>query len=880
MSDISQLSDEELAELAGYAPTAKRDISTLSDTELQTLTQENPPGPVTGFLDEFNESIAATIGLPASGVELAAEAAGLPEYVDIGGVPVDFTKSNLSGRGLKRLMTDIGMTSGLQFEERSPAGKIGARGGQIFGMTAPMAIGMGILSRGVNLTKTMMARMSPTAVEKIIESAARYPKSFWTTEAGYAVGAITGATFGEAAFPGNGTALFMSEMLGTLVNPAGQLVKLTGKTGNQVKSFATSFTQGAKEEQAALVLRNLLEESGEDVPALIKMLDQPEKLTLTPSMKTGSPLLTALEQKLTSSHPQFNEAVKGIQQGAYTDLRQIIDNLVSTGDPALLRVAAKLRKQYFDDIITARLNAAKRNATESSAKLPSTKGEVDVQKLYETSLKELRKVESEIWEKIPKDISLNPTNLRATLKTAKGELLKEETLPLNAEILQSINRFLKKGATSGELLKLRNRALTANRELRAQGKYREARLVGDIAESTLDDLGELGIDSVTEARAFSSSLHENFIDTFAGATLQTGKSGRKKMSPEMVLEKAFGAGGTAGKLRMNELVSAGKYADNAMLKPIIGDAVRNEEERFLRTLASETMEDGIVNASKLEGFKVKNAKLLDQFPELAKQIDSAGNATKLLKNTEDLTGRVNKAILRKSAFANVLEVENPTVAVTKVLQGKNPERDYQKISSLAKRGGPGATEGLKTSTLDSILSKSKTADGMSFSKFKSNLLDPPARGQPSILTMMQREGVITPAAAKELKKIIEKAAEIETRIGTSREMGAVIDEPDQLFDLLVRVVGANVGGHSAIASSSGAGLVVASATVRTFRNFMEKMPSTRIVDVLVEASESPEVMSLLLKKAKTPKEAQAIISQLRAPFISAGIIAGEEEGEL
>lgn len=766
-------------------------------------------------------------------------------------------------------MSDIGLTSGLTYEERTEAGKIGAVGGQIAGMSIPISAGVGAAAKGVNIAKTMLAGYNPTMVQKILHSAAKYPKSFYAAEAGAIAGATTGGMISEAAFPGNETARMASEMLGAVVNPAGMAVKATGRTGEAVTDAIMYFSRARKEENAGEVLRSVLAETGEDIPTVIKLLEKVEDVKLTSGIKTGSPGLLAVESKLVKSSPTFANKLMDMNKSAFADMRQVIDNMTATGDPQLLRAAAKLRGQYFDDLINERVRLAKKKAAEASAQI-TVKGtksgaSADVYGIMKGALKDLRTAEKDIWEKIPKDIGLIPTRLREAQTKITGEILKEEKVPF----APTLRRMLEDGTTSGEMLTLRSRALENQRTLRSEKKYGEARRVGMIADAALDDLGELSIPAVDQARDFSRRLNENFTQSFAGDVLSTSRTGAERISPELVLERAFGSGGTAGKVRMNDLVAAGKYADDELLTSVIGDSVRNEQERFLRMVADSTMKDGIVDANRLQTFMTKNGELLERFPQLVNDLSNAGSATRLLNKTEAVKGQANKAIMRKAAFAQVAEVENPTVVVSQVLTGKNPMGDYKRLAKLAKRSGPGATAGLRTSTIDHEVAQAMTPNGLSFIKLKETLAPR--------LAMMAKEGVADTAFNKNMTNLLNRAAEIETSVTVRREAGDLIGEPDQFFDLMVRIVGANVGGASALASSSGAGLVVAGATVRSFRNLLEKIPASRVMDVLVEAAENPSFMANLLKKVKTPAQARGVVTQLRSPMIAAGIISVDED---
>ena len=159
MTDISSLSDEELNRLLGRPEQAGGDISQLSDTKLRSLLGGQQPGAYTGLSDAFKESVATTIGLPGT-VMVEATNYGMRQL----GLP-EFKEPYLSGAGMKKLMSDIGITSGLTFEERSEAGKIGARAGEVLGFSAPMTAGMGLAARGVNLAKTLMPGYNPTMIK-------------------------------------------------------------------------------------------------------------------------------------------------------------------------------------------------------------------------------------------------------------------------------------------------------------------------------------------------------------------------------------------------------------------------------------------------------------------------------------------------------------------------------------------------------------------------------------------------------------------------------------------------------------------------------------------------------------------------------------------
>ena len=81
--------------------------------------------------------------------------------------------------------------------------------------------------------------------------------------------------------------------------------------------------------------------------------------------------------------------------------------------------------------------------------------------------------------------------------------------------------------TTGELTKLRSRALQLSREAQGAGDWRNAAVYSEIAKGALGDLEKIPQikQPLSVARQFSTSLHDVFTRTFAGDALAKDPTG-------------------------------------------------------------------------------------------------------------------------------------------------------------------------------------------------------------------------------------------------------------------------------------------------------------------------------------------------------------------
>lgn len=901
---------EFLAEGSGFDIGAARK-SGVQDTQISNFLVTGQQPKSVGGLQATGEGIVGGLseiaGLGGSARE-AIEGTLLSRSL---GFESDFAKSRV-GQGILEALSPSGGTIsrelGLSDPESLPSGERALfKGGRVVGSSVPFGLAPVALARGAalpaeavgsqvsgrTLTNEGLRRFAsggglrkllfgPGRAKEgglglaVLESARRSPTSFLLAEGGQIGGAATAAAFAEALDPGDvGTAL-ISEVAGGFVNPVGLLGRVSGGSKNSLLRVIGSFSKAGREQRASEIINTLLEESGENLDDLLRLLDASTiRKGTTSAQKTGSQTLLAIEKRLAAQNTVFRGfAAKG-ERNALESLRKAADDLAASGDPAALRVAAKLQSQYFDELLDQQIDVARRAALDAQGAIGGGSKAARSKKVAEAldgALAQARQAETDLWDQIPKNqpIRLTPlsneggSGLIFRTTDALNRLLPEELAGLGPVVKAAQRIVNKPNVTSGDLLKLRRRALKEARSAQARGDFTERSVLNDIAEGALDDLAQLQGKAVDDARAFSVTLNDKFTRSFGGKALAKDKLGNRRIPPELLLEQALGGGGTRGSMRFRELRETGDFGGELL------GAVRNEQEEFLRAAASETITNGRVDPGRLERFVLKNSDVLDEFPALKAQLGSAAEAERAFAGVEAATS-TSRLAAKEEAFSIILGNESPRRAVADVLKGRNPSRHYQGLAKVARGGN--ATEGLMSATIDYAVQKATSATGeFSLAKFRRALTEPLGRGQPTLLGMMRSEKILSAQAGKRLNQILKEAEDLERTLASGKQIEKLLDDPNGIFDLVVRITGAKIGAVGA-SGTTGATIVAAGAGSRVARNFFEKVPNTRIQDVLIEAAQDPAFMAALLRKPKTIKAQRELQRQINGFLIGAGIIA-------
>src|SRR5690606_13265257 len=151
---------------------------------------------------------------------------------------------------------------------------------------------------------------------------------------------------------------------------------------------------------------------------------------------------------------------------------------------------------------------------------------------------------------------------------------------------------------------------------------RMAEIYDELANGVLDDLSALPGDEAAIAREFSRNMHAAFSQTFAGQALGTSGTGGARIEPEMMLERAFGSGGTGADVRFRQLQDAAALPSGQGGNPDNAVAMALAQDDFLRGTAARAInpETGQVAASQIARLLAGNENLLSRFPNAQSDI--------------------------------------------------------------------------------------------------------------------------------------------------------------------------------------------------------------------------------------------------------------------
>lgn len=777
------------------------------------------------------------------------------------------------------------------------------------------------------------ARLPPSLIgnflNRIVDFAAKSPRNFLASEMAMMGGSAAAGGTSEAFLPGQTGPRVTAEIAGGFFNPGRLIVGSSKIAMDATRRVLSTLSPAARETRAAKILQEIVQEAGEDPVALAQLLRDSgiPGVTQTSAQKTGSPALAALEAKLSRDSAKFGTEVQKTAEESLSALENMIVALRGTGDPAALTAAAELQAVRFRTLLAGRLQTAERDAAQAAAKItqdtPQARAELSkvANETLGQALKDVREVESELWSAVPRGIPMRADGVVGRFAEIRAELLPEESLPdvvegfvarMLGKDFEAISKegritqkFLREGlprdaTTSGELIRFRSRALALARDAAAQGKHNDARILGQMAEAALDDLDSMfqgaqaGVlrtfgadaDAYNAARAFSRELNDTFTRTFAGRAQAVDVRGAARIPPEIMLRRALGTGKEAGALRFRELEEATRFLVSRDLGgPEAAETFEtmiDAQERLFRLTAAEAISPttGRVSAQKLAKTIRDNPQLMERFPEVKADLEEALKAEGRLLDVARAMSGVSRVAEQKAAFARLAKFENASDAVRAAVStgNKTPLKDIEGMVKIANRGGHDAREGLKAAIWEHAARQAEGTSGdFSFDKLRATLFTPIRPDQPSLIQIMEREGLMSAADVKQADRLIKEAEKISNVLSSGSDLEQLVGSPDALLDLVIRVAGARFGAGVAQAQGRAESLVAAGAGVRFARQVFDKVPQTRVRDVLIEAARDPRFAAMLLERPAAPREGLQLARRVHAYLWQAGLTAAEDQ---
>jgi len=400
-------------------------------------------------------------------------------------------------------------------------------------------------------------------------------------------------------------------------------------------------------------------------------------------------IIVALQAAAEATSPKLALQRQGQQALANDNYITVIQKLVETGDPSLIRIAAEMSFDSFETGHAAKIEDAVNEVLIAFEKVkgtdPSTNQELGI-KLYETInnlLKKARRTEENIWRVLD---NVELTEFRNT----KGELISqpnfitawEEALPRVKEAsnyatnqLKPINDFVERNSKELEegtasislqdLREMRSLALDISRDQNTRLQIQ--RLAGIFAESLYDDMSSLpqgSLFSYDAAVAYSRALNDTFTRTFSGPlNMKNRGTGALRIPPEIRGARLMTGTSDTALLRQSELEHVAEFARAQNLEGFEDDIITLNSVRdgLLRNMLTK-------NVLKLKTKEINQTALnqwledpvnreflsLPVFQSLKDDLSNADMAQSLLVNLQKRKNDELKTLKKNTTFLNFL----------------------------------------------------------------------------------------------------------------------------------------------------------------------------------------------------------------------------------
>lgn len=771
----------------------------------------------------------------------------------------------------------------------------------------------------------------------VLDTARRRPAAFAAAEALPSTAAAAAAGTAEAVAPGQTEVRMGAEMVGGFFS--GQLTVAVAKRGFQeIRRLSEGLTPGGAERGALRMIREVFERTGGDVSAIAEVYRTAGIIPtgqLTPAQKTGSVELTAIEDYVASLDKDFGARVDTRFRDALDVIRGNIATLMNTGDPRDLEAAAAMQRGFFESLVQERAQKAAMDAQKVANKIKPGDGvtmaseSVRMNDAVQEGIAASRKHEALIWSewlRIDGQQSATATNLESTFKHHQDKLdTWANTLPnevrqflknLEGEGTQKMVLDSRTGlltmkdvpgsaeATSAEKLwNQRSQILAEMRKAQsgASPDHNRARILSDLAEAITKDLesaltpeGRVAYDN---ARAFTKEFYDVYQRSFVGRTQSSGSYG-DMMAPELIGRRVFAGPDEGVLIKLDELEEATRFVQrNGLGGDTAVATMLDAQEKIARIVATNVIDPstGRVVPEKVDRLlnNTSNKTLFNRFPEIKADLLAAKRGEDGAREVErigqgqikTLDARILTRILRKDPVPIAIEVlasPNMNVDLQKMLNAAKPVKSRSGGWIVTEEQAVMAKRGAAASVFEAAVRMSMDKNGvLNPQAFRALIESSPVPGQKSALQVLQENGAVDPAQAKNIKRLF---TEMESLISTTRNQRTVTvtpDLPEAAGAVLARMMGSGVAGNMArTAGSQTPSLVVHGAGAKFFEHIYSKLGVTTASRFLSEALMDPAKMNVLLTKAstQTPVERAATNRRIYAWLVQSGLGLTEEVG--
>lgn len=647
-------------------------------------------------------------------------------------------------------------------------------------------------------------------------------------------------------------------------------------------SYRTRFLQENRELADAVktMKRNLGLDIREDIIATQGIIDSVDKINTTPSALIGTQIegqIAALARA--DAIPPAN-TVEGLQARM-----AVFDEAIDRLDRLNMFVGAKPNAGY--------------DMTESIANIRRQGREPTADLLLEDQFFTVKMGTPE-----------EAAQFKAVLQ-AKRKLLELEALRLNPERLKPV--------TADELYMLRSELLNdaataASGQTQRRGVANEARRLGELAESILDDLSAVP-DGANEAydiaRAYSFALNDAFTRSIVGGARAQNMMGARRIPPELLSQQFIRGNPDVVNLRIHQLQGVAEFAAEQGFEGAdrTFTTINNVMEAALRDARKSIMypegsaKAGQVNPEALAKWKRDNAETLAVFPNLAQDLDNALTAQRTFEHYTRRARKSQEIADSQSYLATLLGNTSPTMAISDALMftpkgGRQADpvqglRRLFRLTSIKYRGPDGKAlprdqlleiqNNVKSGYLNAAMQfalmkaggESTTFDPVTFHRTLFEALPNQGAGKRSLMSLMEDYGVIDAEQVRRIRTVSNQMVRLAAADAAGKlDDPELIKEAGPIFDFYVGMVGLAGGTRAYQALTGGQGgtasISAASFTKGIVLDLFRDMPASKRMEAQQLIFTDPELAATLIRAPKTEKEAIAVGSKIANIFAKNG----------
>jgi hypothetical protein len=823
-------------------------------------------------------ALADTFGAPFDLVNAGLSAVGLGTEAPFGG-----------SESIKRLLASVSIPGygsmgyideqDLPKDQRALA-RGGRTAGQVTGMAAP---GFGMAGRLSPAQALMQSPPGKSAVRSLasemVKSTARNPGQMAAIEGASAYGAGQARMIAEDVAPGDEYVGTAAELVGGVLSP----LALARKPIDAIKGFTDTLSPSGRERAASNKVLELLKKQNpgitdEQITGIadqLRKVDDPGRTAQVTSDELARKTFTAMDNKLIAdAGDEAKTAIKNQNKKTTEAFNRKIRQIQNSGNPEMVKEAARIRLDMFTKRMQTRVDNAESRVGEAVAKVlnknsdDAVSASREARRIIDGELQKARQTETQLWGEVDKSVTAPGLGFNTVQKAdkIKAEMLPEEKLPKPIEAF--INRLTaqEKPIAAKELFIARSRALEMAREATAKSKFGQARRMNEIADSMLDDLMTVTDETATVARDFSRNLNERFNTKLI--------KGIRDAEPEVALEKGIGAASDTQRALNIQAMRRATESSGAR------EQLAKTQKNFIQAGATRVIDSqtGQISPKKLADLIKDNPQtlrevgLLDDVTNMDQQVRLA----KILQKTAD----DGKGFAQKQSIASQIIDKDGTRGglkgvVNKAFESKFQGEAFRDLTNIVKRAkNPEALEGLRHEVFGTLLSKATIKggdlDGLISGKQLEELLSSKV-GDKTLRQNLLSSKLVTPEQLTNLAHIGRKARIFEEAATDPTKLNAIITTGDGVVNLLARVIGSKVGANSALGKVlGGTTLIAQSAFSKMAQKTIEKVPATKIQDVLTKAMEDQKFMAMLLEMG--PKAPKQVNTRINAYLLQAGLL--------